>query len=202
MKIEYLEKFRELGKDGEKGILNLIRSRHEMCRAYSFALPTPKAVRTLVDFSPLVEIGAGTGYWAMLVKQAGGEVVAYDLCPGKGNKYSFTRDFGNVLPGDERALFEIDSRHTLFLCWPNYNTDFAYNCLSFFNGRRIVYIGEEKGGCTASDRFFESLRVNWILADRVSIPQWPGIHDSLFVYERRDVEAEPGRPRMSSRGLP
>lgn len=184
MDIEYLKKFRGL-LEGSEHCFAMFRERHAMVREYSFAIPTPEAVRTLVGLSPLVEMGAGTGYWAMLISQAGGDILAFDRYPKAGNKYAFTHSYGLVREGDEQILRHLNPQVNLFLCWPNYNTDFAYNCLIEFRGAVLAYIGEEEGGCTGNAKFFGRLRKEWALRKCLDIPQWSGKHDRLFVYERK-----------------
>mmetsp|Transcript_7858 Transcript_7858/g.19988 ORF Transcript_7858/g.19988 Transcript_7858/m.19988 type:complete len:164 (-) Transcript_7858:188-679(-) len=46
---------------------------------YAWAIPDQRAIRIIANFSPLVEIGAGKGYWAMLLRQAGADVLALDI---------------------------------------------------------------------------------------------------------------------------
>lgn len=46
---------------------------------FSWAIPDERAIRILHHFSPVVEIGAGDGYWAGLVEAAGGDVLAFDI---------------------------------------------------------------------------------------------------------------------------
>jgi len=188
LNIEYLEKFRELeSRGGEDAIMEMLKARRPLCRQYSFAIPTIEAVEALISISPLVEIGAGTGYWTMLVSQSGGDITAYDKKPSKGNKYAFTHTHTEVFQGDESVLSSIDKRFSLFLCWPNYDNDFAYNCLRRFKGNTLAYAGEARGGCTANDKFFELLEVEWTLSKHVSLPQWFGINDSLFLYDRKTI---------------
>ena len=43
--------------------------------------PKRIALRTILAYSPLVEIGAGTGYWARLLRQLGADIVCYDAVP-------------------------------------------------------------------------------------------------------------------------
>jgi hypothetical protein len=187
MEIEYLKQFGELSEEGVDGTLTKIRERHAMVRRFSFAIPTLEAVQMVSCLSPLVEMGAGTGYWSMLVSASGGDILAFDKSPGEGNKYSFTGSYYNVLQGDERVIATRGRGRNLFLCWPNYNTDFAYNCLARFGGERFAYIGEGVGGCTANDKFFQLLEDKWRLHSECALPQWPGIHDRLEIYERIGV---------------
>lgn len=51
------------------------------CRMYAFAVPTTKAIAVLKRHCPMVEVGAGTGYWASLVREAGGDITALDCQP-------------------------------------------------------------------------------------------------------------------------
>lgn len=51
------------------------------CHLYAFAAPNSRALKALAELSPIVEVGAGVGYWALLLKQAGVVVVATDELP-------------------------------------------------------------------------------------------------------------------------
>jgi SAM-dependent methyltransferase len=184
--IEYLNRFRQLEADeGEDSVFRMLKERRALCRQYSFAIPSDEAIDALVGISPLVELGAGTGYWAMLITQRGGQVIAVDKNPGEGNKYQFTHSYAKVREGGVEVLGAIGDHLNLFLCWPNYDNDFAYNCLRSFRGKIVAYAGEPEGGCTANDRFFELLRREWSLLDKLALPQWFGINDGLFFYARK-----------------
>merc|ERR1719359_185892 len=47
--------------------------------AYAYSVPTERALATLAKHAPLLEVGAGTGYWAHLLEAQGVEIVAADL---------------------------------------------------------------------------------------------------------------------------
>jgi hypothetical protein len=187
--IQYLELFRKLNRrKSDDGIIEMIRARHDLCRQYSFAIPTPQAIKAIANLSPLVELGAGTGYWTMLLQQAGAKIQAYDKAPGAGhprNNYKFSHTYAEVLPGNESVLEKLDPGINLFLCWPNYNSDFAYNSLKKFRGTKFAYIGEDLGGCTGNDKFFNQLEKGWNIQHSIALPQWPGIHDRLTIYTKK-----------------
>jgi len=45
----------------------------------SFCIPTQKAIQTILKYGKkIVDVGAGTGYWSMLLNDAGGDVIAFD----------------------------------------------------------------------------------------------------------------------------
>lgn len=61
------------------------------CHFYAYAPPTAAALAALAARAPLVEVGAGTGYWARCLRGAGAAVAAYDAAPpgprGAANAY-------------------------------------------------------------------------------------------------------------------
>ena len=55
--------------------------RFELALRYSYVLPESHLLEVISRYSPLVEVGAGTGYWAYLLRSMGVDVIAYDLAP-------------------------------------------------------------------------------------------------------------------------
>jgi len=170
------------------------RGRDECVDLYAWAVPTEEIIDAVAQFSPIVEIGAGRGYWAALLQEAGADVVAHDILPPSGrdqNTYhrsrhkSMKRVFTEVLKGDHRTLEEVDPSRSLFLCWPPYNTPMAFKCLTAFTGNRLIYVGEGYGGCTGDDQFHAELEENWEETLDFEIPTWWGIRDYLTVWERK-----------------
>lgn len=199
----YWSRERRANFDADR-IISTFGNRSEGCERYAFAVPSPEALALLVAMSPLVEIGAGTGYWASLIRQSGGDIVAYDIKEDSWEKWFPYGDFGGVEFGTTAAASDHPDR-TLFLCWPPYASPMAYTALKFYEeagGQRVVYIGEGPGGCTADDQFFcavghgcgqswddehdcaDDPEPTWRLTGQLVIPQWEGIHDELAVYER------------------
>jgi hypothetical protein len=54
----------------------------ELHRKYAWAIPDARALRIIKHFAPVVEMGAGTGYWCSLLRESGVDIVAYDLFGG------------------------------------------------------------------------------------------------------------------------
>ena len=52
--------------------------------SFAFAVPNDAALDALASLSPLLEVGAGTGYWAALLRRRGADVVATDVAPPDG----------------------------------------------------------------------------------------------------------------------
>lgn len=160
--------------------------RSSMVRKYAWAIPSDEAVQKLVSLSPVVEVGAGTGYWAKLVSEAGGDIRAFDSSPPKfgTNKYKHTEAWFPV----ERGQANVTSRfahRTLFLCWPPYNTGMATEAIRAYKGKTVVFVGESQGGCTGNDEFHDMLRDRFDRVESISIPRWSGIHDYMTVWNRK-----------------
>ncbi|CAH0473306.1 unnamed protein product [Peronospora belbahrii] len=46
---------------------------------YSWAIPDERALQIIKHYGPIVEMGAGSGYWARLLQLRGVNIIAYDL---------------------------------------------------------------------------------------------------------------------------
>lgn len=164
---------------------NTYRLRRSLVNKFAWAIPTTDAVQAIASFVPqskVLSIGAGTGYWEYLMAQIGLQVTAFD---DKSWDQKFRRwEWYSVRRATHREARKLKyQNHALFLCWP-YMDNMAYHALRLFKGTRLIYIGEGRGGCTANDKFFDLLEQAWTLVDRISIPQWSGIHDDLYLYEK------------------
>lgn len=173
------------------GRLHLMRA--NLADKYAWGIPTDEAIREIAKFSPIVEIGAGTGYWAGLLAKAGADVLAYDLYPPTGprrkNEFHANRPFlyHQVTKGGPWKVIK-QSHRALFLCWPPYGGKpgkMAASCLAKYSGKIVIYVGEGYGGCTANDDFHDLLRTDFRTVAVISIPQWFGIHDKVMIFERR-----------------
>ncbi|MDO8391546.1 MAG: hypothetical protein Q7V57_13785 [Actinomycetota bacterium] len=191
---------------------------------YAFAIPTDRALAAIQRYSAsgVVEIGAGTGYWASLVRALGVPIDAYDPAPpmSADNKwFHSSAAWFEVQPADETVVAQHGDR-TLLLVWPTRDQTWPADALEQFlaaGGRTVIHVGEGPGGRTGDARYHALLggyvhcvactygahdlacvcgtQARWQQVDRVSLPHWPGHHDDLFVYSRRDVPGEPLGPR-------
>ncbi|MFI6325088.1 hypothetical protein ACIBG8_46760 [Nonomuraea sp. NPDC050556] len=142
---------------------------------YAYAIPSPQTIEWVSTFCaglPVIEVGAGRGYWAAQLSRTGVAVAAYDLePPDKTENVSFPGAIGQAdiwHPVDVLDGFVRRSRSTgcvLFLCWPpGWGNQMAYEALTSFEeagGKRLIYIGEPKGGRTGCDAFFDALSMRW-----------------------------------------
>ena len=175
----YLDEYNALSDD----FITKHMARYKLLEKYSYAVPSQQAIEYISSLSPIVEIGAGTGYWAYLLRQLGTDIIAYDESPYK-NGY-VNHQWSEVLEGTPITLKQHTDR-TLFICWPPFDTSFASDCLKNYKGNDLIYIGEGSGGCTGDEQFFELLDAEWDGVDNdVNIPKYEGLHDYLYYFRRK-----------------
>jgi hypothetical protein len=132
-----------------------------------FAVPNEDALLTLADHAPIVEAGAGTGYWSAVLQHRGVDIVAYDAFPPGDdlkNGFFWNQTYTEVLKGAGETLCTENpelARRTLLMVWPN-NPDSVDNpdlgdsddhklwdadCLRAFldaGGSKVIYVGERE----------------------------------------------------------
>lgn len=162
-------------------------NRDMLVYTYSFAIPSPGDIAFLarrIGGRGVIELGAGTGYWAWQLTQAGVDLIAYDnyewINQGRLNPVPFHP----VHHGSIETIAEHPDR-LLMLCWPDYNTPFALDALTAYTGDGLIYIGEGWGGCTGDDEFGRTLDEEWELtASSAHHVNFAGIHSDIGLYRR------------------
>ena len=183
-----------------------------LCTYLAWAVPNDRALEALqILGESILEIGAGTGYWAWLLSNAGVDIVAYDAADSHdGHKHRFRH--GMVRDGGvEQASSKEHTGRALMLCWPDIVGDsalddadrgtFGVDTLRAYSGDTVVYIGElgpgvvkaakgwgdpfPPGGSSASAAFQIELMAGFELAQRVELPNWPPYNSHLTVWRRR-----------------
>ena len=184
----------------EKGVdLYQAECDKRFCAKYAFAIADPASIAFVAEHlhPRAIEIGAGSGYWAWQLSQCGIDIVAYDIAPvdqmWEKSYFSpvdketrtrlglLTQSWYPVRQGGPEMVKKHPDR-TLFLCWPVRNTSMASQCLQYYQGQHLVYIGEYRTGTNGDDLFFDTLEQAWQEIARHEILQWSGAHDAIIVY--------------------
>ena len=197
---------RECLEDKEK-FAQYWKRREQFHQSFSWAIPSMQALEHIAAFargSSVIEIGSGKGLWAALLKKLGLDVVATDLHVQKAA-------FCIVEKKDFRtALAQYRRRKTLLMVWPpqqgQQGSEMAYETLLRFRGSRLIYVGEHRGGCTATDDFFQKINWKerpggnttgkWDFVNQIVIPRWPGIQDSCYMLQRNNPDAPHGEDEL------
>lgn len=170
----------------------LFQTRFKAVGEYGFAIPSEEALRMIAKYSPkgLVEIGAGNGYYAGLLRKIGVDpVLAFDPTrypsDAKG-AFAFKKMWSPVDYGTHEVLETLPGAEdlTLFICWPG-KGHWVSEALRKYKGKTFIYIGEGFGGNTADEEFFGVLDKGWEKVDGCWSPQWYGFHDLLCVFSRK-----------------
>lgn len=165
--------------------------RTDYVKRYSWTITDPDSVAFVAERprGRLVDPMAGTGYWAWVLTQAGVDVVAYDLNPPSPDTeanhwHRHTATHVTIGEADAKNSVGWHASRTLLLSWPPYEFD-ASPILNAYCGDRVIYMGEDWGGCCGADAMFEAFERGWEqIAERVPV-QWDGMHDIIRVYDRR-----------------
>jgi hypothetical protein len=179
-------------------VLDLRARRRELAALFAWAIPDEGALEVLAGHAPLLECGAGTGYWAALLRARGVDVLASDLLPPEtgaspaGNRYHNGRRRGwtevETVSATGAVRAARASGRTLFLCWPPFDDEGAsYAALRAYRGDTLIYAGGGPDGPTGTVRFHRELALNWHPVEQVALPNWPGLRDLLVVYRRNPV---------------
>lgn len=177
-------------------------ARRRLRRRYAYAIPTPEALEALLGLGrPVIEIGAGKGYWAALLRERGLDVVASDRLPAASNPWvtgsaPFLEDL--VTGASLADLLGGRSGHVLMLQWVvgGERGSYALEALRHFEGRDLVVVGSEDPTVCGGRAFQEGTRAWGRLQTRLPLPRFPGILDGLYHYRRstrpRDGDRAPG----------
>jgi len=169
--------------------LDLEERRRELASLFCWGVPNERALEVMAAHAPLVECGAGMGYWSALLRARGVDVLAFDAAPPGTSSNDYHRSPRTPWTAVEAEDSAIAARRhgdrTLFLCWPPFDDDrSSYAVLRAYHGDKLIFVGE---GATGSVRFHRELALNWTLEEEVRLPNWPQLRDTLMVYRRNAV---------------
>lgn len=166
-----------------------VRVRGEFIQTFGFAILTKKAIEAMSPHAPLLELGAGSGYWSYELRRHGVDVIATDPATEEFGHFEqdpkrWTKHWTDVEKLDAVEAIARYPGFNLLIVWPSLSDPWAANALEAFSGDTVIYVGEGKGGCTADDDFHEILDVRFPNQETIDIPVFFGIHDSLIVAKR------------------
>lgn len=184
-------------EDSLKGVKSNLNEFERLLRVmnwvFAHAIPTEEAINEMIKYSPIVEIFAGSGYWAWILKTRGCEIEPYD-------NHSFTKEINNyslcpypyywLKPKTGTPDILKDNKfinYTLFLCWPpdENQGEEAANCLEYFRGSKLLYIGQNENGKTAGKKYFDILKKDWSQTKKIELPSWSDFYTcELYIYNK------------------
>jgi hypothetical protein len=171
--------------DAERGDTWIIRRLFKS--QWGFSIPCAEAINALYSLSPLVELGAGSGYWTALMRAAGADMVATDKVSEGSPGYNLTAGLHcQIEPlGGLPAVRTYGSRN-VFCSWPSEGDDWCAEAAAAMQpGRYLGLISKGRGGNIGSDALFDLLDEEFAPKGHIAIPQFPGSADVLTFHQRR-----------------
>ncbi len=177
------------GSTGDELAFELLKRRDEFTSRFAFSIPTPETLRLVGAHSPLVEIGAGSGYWAACLTKMGADIIAYDLrVPGEESPWDwrssnqwFDDTWFPVEEGDETEA-ERHAGRSLFLCWPPPEDGMAFRALKSYldaGGATVIYIGNPE---SSGDGAFHHELARMKAAHIARTYSWPFVNEIVSVH--------------------
>ncbi len=167
-----------------------------LCRLYAFATPNHIAIQRLTALTPMVEIGAGTGYWSHMIRSASSStttpltVHCYDKDPPcaqskiKHNDYhGRSKAWTDVIKGGPEVVTQFPNC-TLFLCYPPPDSPMALLSLRAYTGDCVCYVGEWQGD-TGTKAFEKLLCETFVCEEIVPLPNWGDTCYMMMIWRRR-----------------
>jgi uncharacterized UPF0146 family protein len=154
---------------------------------FSWAIPSVESILEIKKFAnneQILEVGAGNGLWARLLKNAGCNIFATDnFSTHNTDKAAIKRYIEVEFLSNSQAIQKYNEANVLFLCWPPTNS-MSDESIKLFKGNKLIYIGEGNGGATGSDEFHSILWDDWKVVGNIIIPRWNIVNDQIYLYER------------------
>ena len=168
-------------------------------REFGFCLFTAECVSTvalLCKGKKVLEAGSGSGWFADQLARQGVAITAADW-----TDYRQTRDSKRGYP--IRSVFRLDHHgdavvllpgdfDVVLLVWPNLDTPFGEQVARAMRAGQIMILeGEDKGGSTATDAFFDLLSADFERLDTETTTlnehhrTFPGLHDRWQVLRKK-----------------
>jgi len=177
---------------------------------FSFAVPTREALDRICQFSPLLEIGAGSGAWAKLLAIRGADIIATD--PGgemfvgfhqgdQPRRWHWETFYYPVQPLQGKTAVRRWLNRNVFCSWPSLQRRWLRQAArAMLPGRVLLVVRED---ATADQRtwnyveyHFKPLgeeRDGWV-DNSIELPTWHFMHDHLEVWQkktRRELDETP-----------
>ncbi len=181
--------------------------RDRMCHWSAFACPDKESLSLIDRFCKaaqakcVVELGAGTGYWARLLRKQSKNIrlLATDILPPRGQGMEHSKRMNEYhgcfapwthvesLAAEKASAMSCD---VLMLVYPPPSTPMALNALRSTKALHLVYVGEFRGD-TADSAFERELFSKYACVKVRALPCWTNTADriSFWIRKKESVDA-------------
>ncbi len=154
---------------------------------FGFSIPCAEVLGALQAYQPILEVGAGTGYWTALMRQRSIDVIGTDPDDQGWWERVGQYDSQQIKLGARQALQRWPER-TVFCSWPSYKETWFLQTLRVMQvGRYLILIEEDS---CADDKTWKYRDRNFELLTPIKVPAWPGMNDRCGVWRRERNHAD------------
>ena len=165
----------------------LVELRTEFTTRYGFPIITPEAVDELAKLltgRQVLEVGAGNGYLAQQLQQAGVDLFPTDPHHPASSSYALGKtQHTAVIQADAKQAIREFPEMDLLWSWPC-RDEASGLAQQSSQAQLLVYIGEQDNGCTGGELFHQVLEDRFKPVRTIHIPSFPNVHDSIGIYRR------------------
>ncbi len=151
--------------------------------AYHYLPPEEKlaVINSFIGNDEVLELGAKNAMTARAMRDfyPGVKWTATDLDPSQ-NPFFPVEKLSHL-----DSLKKYPNHKILALFWPSNDLSWPGEALKEFKGDRLIYCGEDQFGMTGDSAFFEELNQNWLLLEKIRIPRFFRLADSIKLYIRK-----------------
>ena len=162
---------------------------------YGYVIPTSLVIREILKFThneTILEIGAGTGLWAHILRNKGQKITPTDLKPKVYkdtpreliDKYAWFNSFIDVekLSGID-SVKKYNKHEVLMIVWPEQSKIWAYETLQLFKGNKFIYVGNKDE--TGDINLLNTLSKDWVEQKSIKLPNLLNQHNPiLYLYKK------------------
>lgn len=181
-------------KDGWERFEQSHKERKKFIQKYGFSIYSRETLDILAQYlksqeDPTLEIFAGSGYLSDKLSKRGVSIIASDKGAESFQKYKINNVYKRDIECDVHAL-NLQEFSSVIMAWPEMNTNAYLVAQKMAAGQVLIYIGEDEGGCTASEEFFSEVNTNWEAMTELQNAlnthhyNFLSVYDRFFVYRK------------------
>ena len=158
--------------------------------SFGFSVPTAEMISAIAAHSPILEVGAGTGYTSKLLMDAGADVIATDSM--EDDRWQVREWYPMDLHVEIEQIDMVDAvrkypDRNVLISWPRKGCRPSI-MLDVMTCEYLFYVGENhevEDGVTADDAFHAKL-YSMFDVQEMDILNWYEIHDKLYICRRKE----------------
>ena len=154
---------------------------------YGYGVPCREVIHAVAQYGPLLEVGAGNGFWSFWLRSKGCDVIATD--PKEAGMFNQKNHINDLVQIEAvEALQRFPNRNVLIV-WPYYTSTWPTDIVQRMKvGQILCYVGEGPLGCCAPPSFFSALNQHGVeLIYMHRSPAWHMVIDYLAIYRKQDL---------------